>query len=84
VRDGDVEAVVGRRDGEAEALEDQRLLVARDRKAEQRRDAGLAQPDDLGRRPGAADVDRAAGRPGAAQLEHQLRRQRLALHALLR
>ena len=83
VRDRDVEAVVGGRDAEAEPLEDRGLLVARDRGAEQPADARLAQPDDRRRRARPADVDRAAGRPRAAQLDHQLRRERLALHALL-
>ena len=84
MRDADVEPVRRLGDAEAEPLEDLGLLGARDRCAEQRLDARLAQAQmTRGARARAADVDRAADRPRPAQLDHQLRGQRLALHPLL-
>ena len=78
-----VEAVrrVGR--GELERFEDLLAAFARDRRAEQPRDALVPQPDRHRRRPVAADVDRPRPERGAAHLDHQLGRYGLRLDRLL-
>ena len=68
---------------EVERAQDLVLVLARDRHAEDRLDAALAQPDRRGRRALAADVDGAGQKARPAQLEHQLGGERLRVHALL-
>ncbi len=83
-----LEAAAARFGFEVERVEDLGLARGRDGDPEDRLHARLAQPDFRARGdpagPLEADVDRAGNDARAAQLDHQLRRERLRVHALLR